>query len=110
MPVNAEIFVERDDWRHPLALSVAFHAFLFGGMLLYGALTGIGGASWGGSSGGGGGAMSARLVTSVPLPRPPVETQNVLANESKGLSQSLPKVKEQPAPEAIPIPAPNAKK
>ena len=34
--------------------------------------------------------MSATLVTSIPLPRPPTETQNVLANESKGLTQSPP--------------------
>ena len=35
---------------------------------------------------GGGGAMSATLVSSIPLPRPQTETQNVLANESKGLT------------------------
>ncbi len=109
MPVDADIFVEREDWRHPLALSVVFHALLFGSMILYSGLAGLGGGSWGGG-GGGGGAMSVNLVSSVPLPRPPVETNNVLANESKGLSQSLPKPKEEPAPEAIPIPARNAKR
>jgi periplasmic protein TonB len=50
--------------------------------------------------------MSATLVSSatVPLPAPEVETQNVLANESKGVSQSLPQAQEAPQPEAIPIP------
>ncbi len=110
MPVDADIFIERDDWRHPLALSVAFHALLFGSMLLYTAIAGLGGESWGAGTGSGGGAMSASLVSSVPLPRPVIETENVLANESKGLSQSLPKAKEEPVPEAIPIPARDARK
>ncbi len=35
--------------------------------------------------------MGVTLVSTVPLPANPVQTQNVLANESKGLSQSLPK-------------------
>jgi protein TonB len=109
MAANADIFLERDDWRHPLALSVAFHVFLFGGILLYSALTGGMGESWGGG-GVGGGAMSATLVNSIPLPASAIQTQNVLANESKGLSQSLPKPKEEPAPEAIPIPDRNAKR
>lgn len=109
MAANAEIFEERDDWRHPLALSVAFHAFLFGGILLYSAIMGgVGGESWGG--GGGGGAISATLVSTVPLPASAPETQNVLANESKGVSQSLPKAKPEPAPEAIPIPSRDARK
>jgi protein TonB len=42
------------------------------------------------------------------LPASTVQTQNVLANESKGLSQSLPQEK-QNEPEAIPIPEKNAK-
>ncbi len=102
MPASAEIYTEREDWRQPLAWSVALHGFLFGGILLYGAIRGIQGQSWGGD-GGGGGAISATLVSTIPLPASPVQTQNILANESKGLTQSLPKVKEE-APEAIPIP------
>ncbi len=110
MSVNADIFVERDDWRHPLALSVAFHGLLFGAIFLSAFVFGrLGGGDWGGS-GGGGGAMNARLVGNIPLPASPVETQNVLANESKGLSKSLPKAKEEPAPDAIPIPSRAAKK
>jgi len=42
------------------------------------------------------------------LPAPAVETTNVLANESKGLSQSQPKVQEE-EPEAIAIPDKNTK-
>jgi protein TonB len=45
------------------------------------------------------------LVNTIPLPAPAVQTENVLANESKGLTQSLPKVEEkEKEPEAIPIP------
>jgi len=49
------------------------------------------------------------LVSTVPLPASQTQTQNVLANESKGLakSQPTPEVKE---PEAIPIPDKTTKK
>ena len=55
--------------------------------------------------------MSATLVASVPLPAQQAPAENVLANESKGLSQSEPK--EEPKveePTAIPIPEQNAKR
>jgi len=64
------------------------------------------GEGWG--AGGGGEAIGATLVSTVPLPANPAQTQNVLANESKGLTQSLPKVEEK-APEAIEIQGKNAK-
>jgi len=54
--------------------------------------------------------MSATLVSSIPLPTPPAETQNVLANESKGLAQSPPKETAKEEPQAIPIPERQAKK
>jgi periplasmic protein TonB len=43
------------------------------------------------------------------LPASPAQTQNVLANESKGLTKSLPQVQEQ-TPDAIPIPDKDTKK
>ena len=52
--------------------------------------------------------MGVTLVSSVPLPASTVQTQNVLANESKGITQSQPKAEEK-EPEAIPIPDKNAK-
>ena len=55
-------------------------------------------ATWG--AGGGGDAMGVTLVSSVPLPASTVQTQNVLANESKGITQSQPKAEEK-EPEAI---------
>jgi protein TonB len=103
MPVSADIFTERQDWRSPLALSAALHGLFFGSILLYGALFGgLRGESWGGI-GAGGGAISATLVSSVPLPARESPTENILANESRGMSQSLPKEAAE-VPEAIPIP------
>ena len=53
--------------------------------------------------------MGVTLVNNVPLPANPNQTQNVLANESKGLTHSEPKavIKE---PDAIAIPDKNTKK
>ncbi len=110
MPANADIYTESDDLHKPLALSVALHALFSGAILLYAAFFGgFRGESWGGT-GTGGGAMQAALVSSVPLPSTQARTENVLANESKGLSQSVPKQEAQPAPEAIPIPEKETKK
>ena len=44
----------------------------------------------------------------MPLPASAVQTQNVLANDSKGLTKSQPQVKHD-EPDAIPIPDKNAK-
>jgi periplasmic protein TonB len=110
MAVNTDIYDERESWRGPLAWSTAFHAFLLASIFLYAAILGSEHAeNWGGS--GGGGAISATLVSnaSIPLPTPEVETKNIVANESKGVSQSLPTQVEKPTPEAIAIPDKNTK-
>jgi protein TonB len=54
--------------------------------------------------------MSATLVSTIPLPAPPVQTQNVLANESKGVTQSLPQETPKEEPKAIPIPERESKR
>jgi len=107
MADNTEIFFEHDRWGHNLAWSVGLHVAVAASIILY-ALIAHGGnrGTWG--MGGGGEAMGVTLVSTVPLPANPTQTQNVLANESKGLSQSLPK-QEEKEPEAIPIPDKNAK-
>jgi periplasmic protein TonB len=107
MAANAEIFFEHDRWGRNLAWSAGLHIAIAGSIVLY-AVIGPGGhgSTWG--AGGGGEAMGVTLVSSVPLPASSVQTQNVLANESKGLTQSLPKTQEK-EPEAIPIPDKNAK-
>ena len=101
---TAEIFFEHERWSRNLAWSLGLHVAVAGLILLY-AVVGPSshGAGWG--AGGGGDAIGVTLVNTIPLPAPAVQTQNVLANESKGLTQSLPKVEEkEKEPEAIPIP------
>jgi periplasmic protein TonB len=106
---TADIWTEQDRLSTPLWASVVLHGGLFAALVFGGLLTRSRGEDWGGTGGGGGGAMSATMVSTIPLPSK-APNQNVLANESKGLSQTQPKVEETPPPEAIAIPAPNAKK
>lgn len=106
---NTDIYSERDPLSTPLGLSVALHGMLFASILIYGFVLGRSGAGWGGDITGGE-AMSATLVSNIPLPRPQVQTDNIVANESKGLTQSPPKAVEEPKPDAIPIPEKTVKK
>ncbi len=102
MEPNTEIFFEHDRWSHNVAWSVGLHLAVAGCIVLYAAVvTGGRRETWG--IGGTGEAMGVTLVNTVPLPANPTETQNVLANDSKGITQSLPKAEEK-EPEAIPIP------
>ncbi|MGB7130662.1 MAG: TonB family protein [Candidatus Sulfotelmatobacter sp.] len=90
MAANAEIFFEHDSWPKALGWSAGFHAAVGLFIFLYATfLAGSSGQGWG--SGGGGSAIGVTLVSSVPLPASPAPTQNVLANESKGLTESQPK-------------------
>ena len=100
---SADIYSERDALSTPLGLSVALHGMLFASILIYGFVIGHSGEGWGGDTNGGE-AISANLVSNIPLPRPQVQNDNIVANESKGLTQSPPKAVEEPKPEAIPIP------
>ena len=107
MAQNAEIFFEHNNWGRALAWSAGFHITLTALMLLYSfVFTGSRGESWG--AGGGGSAIGVTLVSSVPLPTTPAQTQNVLANESKGVTKSEPKVEEK-EPDAIEIQGKNTK-
>src|SRR5580692_452552 len=107
MEANAEIFFEHDRWGRNLAWSVGLHIAVAGAITLYAVYgSAARGSGWG--AGGGGDAMGVTLVSSVPLPASSAQTQNVLANESKGLTQSQPKAEEK-EPEAIPIPDKNTK-
>ncbi len=89
--------------RGPLIGSVALHVALFALALFGYLIPSRRGESWGGTTGGGG-AMSATLVSSIPLPGRRPQTQNVLANESKGLTQSQAEGEPKEEPKAIPIP------
>lgn len=102
MRARADIWNEQEPWQQPLAWSVAAHAFLLGGILIYGAIMGFfHGQSWG--AGNAGGAMSVELVNNIPLPTPKVQTENIVANPSKGLTKSEPEKKVEEEKDAIPI-------
>src|SRR5271169_1707842 len=107
MAANAEIYFEHDRWGRALAWSAGFHIGITLLLLAYSAFFyRTNGGTWG--EGGNGEAIGATLVSTVPLPANPAQTQNVLANESKGLTQSQPKIEEK-APDAIEIQGKNAK-
>ena len=101
MAANPEIFFEHERWGRNLTWSLGLHIAVAGSILLYAVVIPAShGEGWG--AGGGGDAMGVTLVSTVPLPANPVQTQNVLANDSKGLTQSQPKpVEKVPEPDAI---------
>jgi periplasmic protein TonB len=70
-----------------------------------------GDASWGTNNGGGDG-VNVKIVSSfsgIPLPAPPVVTENAAANESSGLYKTEPAPEPpEPVKNAIPIPDPKA--
>jgi len=102
-----EIFFEHDRWGRNLTWSIVLHLVVAGSIVFYAAVARGGRRdTWG--IGGTGDAMGVTLVSTVPLPANPTQTQNVLANQSKGVSESLPKIQEN-EPEAIPIPDKNTK-
>jgi periplasmic protein TonB len=104
MAQNAEIFFEHDSWPRALGWSAGFHVAVTAVILLSPYIFGgPHGGDWGGGE-----AMGVTLVSSVPLPATPAQTQNVLANESKGVTKSEPKVEEK-EPDAIEIQGKNTK-
>ena len=109
MAADADIFPSDHVSGVSVVGSVVLHTALFALALFGYLIPSSRGESWGGTQGGGG-AMSATLVSSIPLPNPQPETENVLANESKGLTQSQPKETPKEEPKAIPIPEREAKK
>jgi len=108
MAADVDLFQPEGNLGIPLLGSVMLHVGLFA-LALFGYLIPVGrGESWGGTAGGGG-AMSATLVNSIPLPAPQTQTKNVLANQSKGLTESQLREVEKEQPKAIDIPAPDVK-
>ena len=107
MEANAEIFFEHERWGRALLWSAGFHVAVTAALLLYATFaSGNRGEGWG--AGGGGEAIGATLVSTVPLPANPTTATNVVANESKGVTQSQPKPVEK-EPDAIEIQGKNAK-
>jgi protein TonB len=105
---STEIFFEHDRWGRNLSWSAALHIGVAVSIIVYAVIApGNSGGGWG--AGGGGDAIGVTLVSNVPLPATPTDKQNVLANDSKGLTQSQPKTEEN-TPDAIAIPDKNTKK
>lgn len=105
MSASTEIYFEHERWGRALSWSAGFHLFVVVALLVFATfITRRTGDTWG--AGGGGDAIGATLVSSVPLAVN--QGQNVVANESKGLTQSQPKIEEK-EPDAIDIQGKNAK-
>jgi protein TonB len=108
MATNTEIYFEHDRWGRNLAWSAGLHLSLAACVLLYAVIAPrTGGSTWG--AGGGGEAIGVSLVSTIPLPSKPSDAQNVLANDSKGVSKSQAKPVEN-EPDAIPIPEKEVKR
>jgi protein TonB len=93
MPLDADIYGYRQTLTPSLVVSTALHAALVACLFFVPALLSRGGQEWGsnGSGGASGGAMSAKLVSGIPLPpKPNANPKNVLATENPGLSRPLP--------------------
>ena len=102
------IFDERESWQGPIAFSTTLHAAFFALIFLYSAYLGrLPHESWGSAAASAGDALSVSLVSqaALPLPRPAIQTQNIVANDSPGLTQSKPRELPVPEAQAIPIPA-----
>lgn len=99
--VQAGIFEERDKWTGAIVLSIGFHLLLAIAAIIGGYFSGPHGEDWGGSTSGS--AMQVNMVSAVPLPAPQEATQNIVATDNKGLTQSVPQTAQE-EPQAIPIP------
>jgi protein TonB len=107
MPLDADIYDHKEAMAPSLAASTALHVALIACAILLPAVLSSSGSDWGNNGNGGasGEAMSAHLVSGIPLPpNPQAKPENVLAHESKGLSQSIPAPAAKEDDHAIAIP------
>jgi protein TonB len=107
MPLNADIYDYKEAVAPSLAVSATMHAVLLACLVFLPAVLSRSGEDWGSNGNGGasGEAISARLVGGIPLPpHAHAKPENVLANESKGLSQSIPAPAAKEDEQAIAIP------
>ncbi len=101
--VRPNLFYEREQWKRPLFLSAGFHLFLAGSILLVGyAITPSKGINWGQNTGE---AVNATLVSASALPIPHVEeSKNIVANDSKGVTETKPQPKPRKPKTVFPFP------
>jgi protein TonB len=100
--VRANLFDEREKLSNSLVLSVAFHGLLVLAILGAGYLMQPhSNSNWGTNNGD---AVEAQLVSAAAIPIPRQEqSQNIVANESKGVTQSQPQPKAVETETGIPI-------
>jgi protein TonB len=105
--MQTAIFEERDKWTGAILLSAGLHLLLAIGIIVTTYFSAARGQNWGGETSGD--AISANLISAVPLPAPQEQTPNIVATDNKGLTQSIPQ-KAQEQPDAIPIPEKDVKR
>jgi protein TonB len=98
------LFLEKERWSKPLMLSLCFHALLGVSIFALGfVLEPSGRSDWGNNPGD---AVVAQLVSGapIPIPKPDVPTENIVANESKGVTQTVPQPRPVETTDGITIP------
>ena len=98
--VRANMFYEKDQWQRPLLLSLGFHALVGLAIFALGFVMERRGDDWGSNQGE---SMTVQLAAAVPIPHPE-ESANVVANESKGMTESVPQPKPVETEDGISIP------
>ena len=101
--VRANLFYERESWKKPITLSLSFHGLLVVSILVVAYIYGHQAVNtWGTNNGQ---AVQATLVSASSLPIPhPEATNNIVANESKGVTQTIPQPKPVETQDGISIP------
>jgi periplasmic protein TonB len=101
--VRANLFYERETWKKPLTLSLAFHGLLVVAVVVTGYVYEHRPVNtWGMNNGD---AVTATLVSASSLPIPHAEeSNNIVANESKGVTETQPQPKPVETEDGISIP------
>lgn len=101
---QSNLFNERESWKAPLVMSVGFHVLVVLTLVVLGLIVAPRPTSnWGENPGE---AIDAKLVSGapVPIPKPETPTENIVATESKGVTQTVPQTKPaEPEEKAVPV-------
>jgi protein TonB len=106
--VRPNLFYEREQWKKPLFLSAGFHVFLTGSIVLTAFLLAPRATTnWGQNTGD---AVNATLISASALPIPHVEeSKNIVANDSKGVTETKPQPKPVETDDGVSIPTKEVK-
>jgi periplasmic protein TonB len=106
--VRPNLFYEREQWKKPLFLSAGFHLFLTGSIVLTAFLLAPRATTnWGQNTGD---AVNATLISASALPIPHVEeSKNIVANDSKGVTETKPQPKPVETDDGVSIPSKDVK-